>query len=318
MPIKALFRIGFILLAGLAALAACEADKSDSFSEKLRQSNEEAAFTGPALWRVADADTTVYLFGTVHVLHPDTQWETPIIKEAIAGSDAIYLEADTQSSKAQSKIGNAFIELGLYQDGTTLEDTLPPNAEKEVEEAADILGIQTQAIYNYKPWFASMQLSSMHLLTRDFDNDLGVEKVISEQAQRQNTPIRYLETGPYQLELLASVPEAEQVALLVQTAMQIEDEPDFLDRLVADWSIGNVDALAATISDDDVFGSGDIYNLMIRQRNTEWTAKIEALMEEEAGTYFVAVGAAHLAGEDSLQSMLGENGLTAYRENPPR
>ena len=127
-----------------------------------------------------------------------------------------------------------------------------------------------------------------------------------------------METGPYQLELLSSVPEAEQVALLVQTAMQIEDQPDFLDQLVANWSVGDVGALAATIADDEVFGSGDIYNLMIRQRNTEWTAKIEALMEEEAGTYFVAVGAAHLAGEDSLQSMLGESGLTAYRENPPR
>ena len=112
------------------------------------------------------------------------------------------------------------------------------------------------------------------------------------------------------------MPESEQIALLVQTAEQIEDEPDFLDQLVADWVSGDVNALATSIAADDAFGSGEIYNLMLRTRNANWSTLITELMEEEAGTFFIAVGAAHLAGADSVQNLLASNGLTANRENP--
>jgi len=34
----------------------------------------QAEGAGPALWVVRDADSTLYLFGTVHVLRPTTAW----------------------------------------------------------------------------------------------------------------------------------------------------------------------------------------------------------------------------------------------------
>ena len=39
---------------------------------------------GPALWKVADEDTTIYLFGTVHALPKDVEWFRGPIAEAIA------------------------------------------------------------------------------------------------------------------------------------------------------------------------------------------------------------------------------------------
>jgi len=124
------------------------------------------------------------------------------------------------------------------------------------------------------------------------------------------------ETGAYQLGLLASVPEEEQISLLVQTAQQIEDDPDFLESLIAKWAVGDVTSLAEMIAKDDVFGSGEIYNLMIRTRNANWSSQLKTLLDEEAGTFFVAVGAAHLAGEDSVQNLLAANDIFAQRENP--
>ena len=46
----------------------------------------------PPLWRVSDRDTTVWLLGTVHLLPPGVDWQTPTVTRAIAGSDALWLE----------------------------------------------------------------------------------------------------------------------------------------------------------------------------------------------------------------------------------
>ena len=317
MKLTDLFHCGFLLTLTFSFLIACDQNKPETFTDKVKAAAKEAAFTGPALWRLADEDTTVYLFGTVHTLRADTRWETPLVLEALKSANAVYFEANTIDTAAQNEINNVVNKLGLFTNGQTLEDILPPDAEAEVEDALDILGIKMQSIYNFKPWLASMQLSSIHQENREFDSALAVERIIGADARQRGIPIRYLETGAYQLGLLASVPEAEQIALLVHTAEQIEDEPDFLDHLVADWANGDVGALAESIANDDVFGSGEIYNLMIRTRNANWTAQITQLMEAETGTFFIAVGAAHLAGPDSVQNLLASHGLIAQRENPP-
>lgn len=316
MPLNALLRQFLTLLVPVLYLCACSADEPESFTDRVKKAAAEATFSGPALWRVTDDDTVIYLFGTVHTLRAETRWEVPAIRDALLAADAIYFEADTESSAAQKEINDIVTQRGLYLDGRTLEDVLPEEAEREVVEATDLLGIPPEGIYNFKPWLASLQLSNLHLEARAFDNALGVEKIIGADARQRGIPIRYLETGAYQLGLLASVSEKEQIAMLVQTARQIEDQPDFLETLIAGWVGGDVSELARLIAEDDVFGSGEVYNLMLRTRNANWATKIKALLEEEAGTFFVAVGAAHLAGDDSLQNILAAKGVKAERENP--
>jgi len=316
MRLPPLVRSGLALTLAICLLSACADHKTESFADKVRKATEEANFTGPALWRFNDDDTTIYLFGTVHTLRPETRWEVPEIHDALLSADAIYFEADTVSTAAQNDINEVITELGLFTDGRTLQDVLPDEAEREFEETIDILGVSSQAFYNFRPWFASLQLSSIHLGNRNFNGDLGVESVIGADARAREVPIRYLETGAYQLGLLASVPEEEQINLLVQTAQQIEDDPDFLETLIAKWAIGDVAALGELIAKDDVFGSGEVYNLMIRTRNANWSSQLKTLLDEEAGTFFVAVGAAHLAGEDSVQNLLATNDIIARRENP--
>lgn len=311
-PIRALL----VLIIALIVFSACSQEQT--FTEKVKEAAIEEAFTGPALWEISDSDTNIYLFGTVHTLHPDTRWETQTVLDALQSADAIYLEADTIDTQAQNDILKTVTELGLFTNGETLRDVLPPEAEAEIEETARLLGVDMQAFDNFKPWLAASALSDLHTDARGFESKLGVENIITTDATARAIPIRFLETGAYQLGLLASVPEPEQINMLVQTAEQIEEDPEFLDRMIEDWATGDVSALARTIADDDVFGSGEIYNLMIRTRNANWASDISALLEDEAGTFFIAVGAAHLAGNDSVQNILAANDIEAIRVNPQK
>ena len=56
---------------------------------------------GPALWVVRDADSTLYLFGTVHVLRPTTGWGSARVDAAFdsaSGAMAETAEADRCST----------------------------------------------------------------------------------------------------------------------------------------------------------------------------------------------------------------------------
>ena len=313
-----LFLIGPALVSMLLLSACGPRTDGKSFTEHVKAAAAEEAYTGPALWRVADDDTTVYLFGTVHTLREGVRWQSDTITETLLSADAVYFEADTQSTNARGEINAAVTRFGLMTDGDTLEDLLPEDAEREVEETAALLDVPLYSLSNFKPWLASFALSDIHQEKLGFDQALGVEKVLANLATDRAIPLRYLETGVYQLQLIASVPDAEQIALLVQTAEQIESDPDFLDRTIEDWSVGDVSALAQTFKNSGVFGQGEIYNLMVRTRNVNWSQKITSLMENEAGTFFIAVGAAHLTGDDSLQTILASLGVEAERVNPPK
>ncbi|MEL6957039.1 MAG: TraB/GumN family protein, partial [Pseudomonadota bacterium] len=107
----------------------------------------------------------------------------------------------------------------------------------------------------------------------------------------------------------ADLPLDDQVDFLVTSSVQIEDDPNMLDELVEEWAEGDVDDLAAMMAEPDVMGSAEVYDVLIVERNQNWTEQIKALMDAEEGIFMMAVGAAHLAGEDSVVEMLRADGL---------
>ena len=50
------------------------------------------------------------------------------------------------------------------------------------------------------------------------------------------------------------------------------------------------------------------YDALLVRRNANWAGQIETLLKG-SGTAFIVVGAAHLAGADSVQSMLEARGV---------
>jgi len=303
------------LITGLSACGASE--KSAKVETKPTKENVSAATdvnsADPALWVVRDEDTTVYLFGTVHVLKPEMKWQTEKFNQAFAQSDVIYQEADI-SPAVQQSLSAILPGLAFYSDGRTLRGVLDDADEKEVKEAADIVGLDMIAVDRMKPWFAAIGLTQMHMIKAGYQADKGVEMIITAQANEAGKDIRYLETAESQLRLLAELPEDSQIEFLVSGAEAIEDTPNMLDDLVADWYEGDVAGIADLMSDEEAMGDMVVYDAMLTNRNENWTGQIRKLMQDEAGTFMIAVGAAHLAGPDSVIHMLEDKGETVVRQ----
>lgn len=103
------------------------------------------------------------------------------------------------------------------------------------------------------------------------------------------------------------MPTDVQVDFLVSSAESIEEGGDVLDTLVSEWVDGDVHGIGLLMSNPDMMGSDDVYDALLKSRNEIWVGKIEAMLEEP-GTRLIAVGAGHLAGEDSVIEMLEAKG----------
>ncbi len=262
----------------------------------------------PALWVLSDEDTTVYIFGTIHLLRPDLDWRTEEFNAALASADVVITEADVFSPEAQGELMQAVLAGGTFKDGRTLADVLSDDEEASVNKALESLNLPFAAIGPLRPWFAALQLTTSSAMSAGFDPQSGVDSVIIAEATAAAKELRYLETGPEQINFFVNMPEADQVAFLVATADAIVNEPDMLDTLVRDWVRGDITAIGEMMADADTIGSREVYDVILKRRNENWVPKIEVLLDEP-GVFFIAVGAGHIAGDDSVVTLLRSRGF---------
>lgn len=264
----------------------------------------------PAMWTLADEDTTIHIFGTVHLLRPDLEWRSEAFDTAFASADTVVFEVDMKSEEAQRAIATDFLARGMFQDGRTLKGVLNDEDEAIISAAFDSLGVPIDAMNTFEPWMASVNLGVMQLVNDGYDPNSGVETVLEAEAIAAGKSFGYLETISQQADAFDLLPEEEQISILYETALLLEESPRMLDLLVDEWADGDVNGIATLVANPDGYGFTDAaYESLLVVRNEAWVPQIEAMLDEP-GSVFIAVGAGHLAGPDSVITMLRDKGYT--------
>jgi uncharacterized protein YbaP (TraB family) len=269
------------------------------------------ATANPALWRITDADTTVYLFGTVHVLPPAVEWRTQKIDAALAESKAVYFETDLDP--APNEILPVLQKLGMYPPSERLSDKLSQEDKADLEKAVNDLGLPYFQLETMKPWLAGVTIAEAMITRAGYDATSGVERKLAPSAIGAGKEIRKLETIEQQLLAFADVPEKAQLRFLMDGIRQMDDEAAVLDSMVKAWAAGDVEGLEKIMIEEDFQEMPEIYDAILVKRNANWARKIDQLVKTETGTFFIAVGAAHLMGKDSVIEMLKPLGHAAQR-----
>jgi uncharacterized protein len=260
------------------------------------------------LWVVKDADTTIYLFGTVHVLKPGLSWFDEAVKDAFDKSDTLVLEMVAPDEAAQQA---AVIPLAYSPDNASVTESLPADKRAAYGKALADVGIPPAAYDKFDPWLSVIALSIAPLIKQGYDPNSGAEKVLTEAAKAAGKPIEGLETFAQQLGYFDGMPRALQLKFLVQTIDQLPELGPTLDRMVKYWAAGDPDKVAAAMN-EDVDALPEVKKLLLTDRNQHWADWIHARLDKP-GTVFVAVGTGHLAGADSVQADLAKQGIKAAR-----
>lgn len=263
----------------------------------------------PALWVVKDADTTIYLFGTVHVLKPGLGWFDEAVKTAFDKSDQLMLEVVLPED--QSEMVSTMMPLAIDQSGKTLSSRLDADQLKAYQAALASVGIAPAQFDMFEPWFPAITLSVLPLTKLGYDPEQGAEKQLTGFAKKAGKPIAGLETLTEQLGFFDTLPETQQVAFLNSVVRDLDKLGPQLDKMVVLWAKGDPDGLA-TAMNESMAATPELAKTLLWGRNARWADQLKARMDQP-GTVFVAVGAGHLAGEHSVQDYLKARGLTAKR-----
>ncbi len=263
----------------------------------------------PALWVLRDADSTVYLFGTIHFLRPGTDWQTAQVSAALAEARSIVLEVADPTD--QAAVAPLIQQYGMSPE-RPLSTLLTPDDFQRLGDAAETLGASAAQINPMRPWLAGVMLSGAIPARGGFDAASGVDVSLRAEAAKASLAIRGLETPGDQVRMLSGFPEDGQLAFLRNTLDIFDQAPTELGQLADAWTLGDVERISDITLEPMKALSFTLYETVIVDRNRRWAGQIAELLED-SGTTFVAVGALHLAGSDSVQSLLSQRGLQVVR-----
>lgn len=264
------------------------------------------ALAEPALWRVSDADSSIYLFGSVHLFTKPVDWRTAQFDSILHTADHVYFEV-VMDIEAYSTITQITLTKGMFRDGRTLRDVLTPAQFTRLSTIADTVGADMAALERMQPWLATMTLMQGAYP----DTSAGVETLVDSDVDPGRK--RGLETAAEQMGFLSDAPLDEQVTTLMSTLDGIEmGAVSALDELIDAWQSGDSGALAATIEAQVTPEDAALYNRLLTERNARWIKPLEKLLANDDRSLII-VGAAHLVGPDGVPALLRAKGYTVAR-----
>lgn len=240
----------------------------------------------PALWVVNDEDTIIYLFGTFHALDGRSAWFNDEVETAFVASDQLVLETLVPAPAAPAGPASPPPMLRLQPVGPFAGSATFLSTSRAVMSAGRSQGMST---------------------------DRGADSVLRAAAEQSGKPVEGLESFDFQLRMFSRMPGASAPGHPAQAARTKAALAALLADLQAAWNRGDVDRFAPMLEQMEA-GSPETYRQLFPDRNARWAQWIARRLQQP-GTVFIAVGAGHLAGKDSVQQKLAELRIRSQRIN---
>lgn len=264
----------------------------------------------PALWSVSDADTTIYLFGSVHAMPGNPTWFDGAIRDAYIASDEIAVEtvADpTARDPGAERYAKSKLPLRRY---------LTPPQTSKLEAALAKIGANRSALDPYKPWYANFMMSMAAMSDSGFSAGSGVESVLHRAAERDGKKVTGIETREHQYSVIDSIPIAAQVRQLDMTISDPAAVKASAQTRVRCWQAGDLACISDAI-DREYQAVPEAREAIIVRRSGVFAHWIADRIKQP-GTVFVAVGLDHFAGRGSLIEQMAAMGFEVRPSEGPQ
>ena len=275
-----------LALAGALLLAAC--------GEPEREWPEPK----PALWEMVSPEgRRGWLFGTIHSLPLEVRWRTPALEGALANSGVLVVEVVDVGDTAKAE--SVFERFARNESLAPLSQRVAPEDRADLAAFLDRAGSGETDFATTDTWAAALMLANR---ARQLETGQNVDRALVDV----RSEVVGLESHAVQYALFDALPPEEQTDLLMALARDTGGEAERIEA----WLTGDLAALERASA--PLLGDPELRTALQAGRNVRWAPRI-AEMVEAGRRPFVAVGTAHLFGEQSLPALLEAEGYTVRR-----
>jgi uncharacterized protein YbaP (TraB family) len=283
--------------------------------ERVRVAASQKYRPRPAIWRISDADTTIYLFGTIHTLPPGFQWRNPALEAVIVRADTLLLESTDADGD-----DTTFLE-GIPQsaDGSSrlppLIERASPQFRPKLAELFEARPPESRERLNKMPtWFAAIGIGYLRdMLVGDIPSQ-GADAWLEQRFRSTGRPVEAIENSKAVASNINAVPEEAQRAMLDAALAAPDRTHAQLDWPAHEWAQGNVGYDSPLrIFADQRDPSAPMADPLLAQRNTAWVESLIGRLAAKPGVTLFAAGAGHFVGPGSVIDLLQKRGVRVER-----
>ena len=276
----------------------------------------------PALWRARTATSTVYLFGTFHLLPRPAPWFTPAVASAFHESRELWTETNMTSGMVAMM---TFVSRAVAPAPYSLRAELGADTWSRVQPAFAECGLPAERAEHLYLWAADFMLMSctgIRAMQRPTGGapvtiDRKPDAALVALARKDGKALRYFETLDQSLDAFARLPPSVHLAILQkalnpgQSNPQAETQmdPEAMERA---WLAGDVETLARYAQVVNRVGGSDLNRALLTKRNVVMADAITDMLQRPT-VAFVAVGVGHFTGQDGVLALLEARGFHVER-----
>lgn len=288
--------------------------------EELPSEAEQRAYTlrvngqdydpAPAIWKIADADTTIYLLGTVHSLPPGFVWRNAAVDRIVAESHTLILESVDDGDIPDdllAGVGDNAARLPLLTARVS-----PDHRDKLTAVLADMPREAAMLMDGMPTWMAAMGIESMREMIAGEVPGQGVDDWLEQSFRKRGRKIEAIEDSATVLASVNSIPESAQRRMLDAALDRAQPNRADLRAPVHAWARGDIGPNSALTKDIAKSFDSALTGPLVTTRNKAWAARLKQRLKTPGTTLFAA-GAGHFVGQGSVIELLGKSGVRVTR-----
>lgn len=266
---------------------------------------------GPALFVARDANSTMYLFGTLHIRRPNTAWGGARAQAGLAETQEIWTELEI-SPETDAQTQSLALRYGMAESGRPLSSYFSAEEYARINAAGQRFGVPPQMLEVMRPWIVGVSFSVLPMTEAGYDPAAGADRAIDAYGDAHGKTMRSFETAEAQIRMLAGMSDDVQRQMVMEAVAEVEKGSGEMDEMATAWEAGDLATLERLVVTEMRDEYPEVYQMLLVERNDAWLETLSHELEG-SGVDFVAVGAAHMLGPDGLVAQLRRRGYTVER-----
>lgn len=262
-----------------------------------------------SIWHVT-GEQEYYLFGTIHVMKPESYPLPSVYTQAFSQCDKLWLEVDQKEMEDNQLLLEAQM-LMLLPTGETLEDHVSAASLEKMKQLAEIAGLNLGLFQGLKPWAAVNVLTVTIMQMQGFDVERGLDEHLAAWAKRDAIPTQGFESLMWQMTMLDDLGTAYTEDFIEFSTNDMENVEQLVEQLVGYWQTGDVEGLYQQAAFENY---KEVERIMLTERNNNWM-KILKNSSQPGNVECIAVGALHMAGSHGMVEQFKRLGYQVKRLN---